>query len=299
MNRNHFALFLSVARAGSISGGALAARVSQPAVSKQVSALEDELGVKLLHRLPRGCRLTEAGELLAAQGRRWLSIEEEAERAVAQWRGLQRGRLAIGASQTIGAYLLPRMLADFHRKHPEIELVVRTENTEKIEDALKNGAIELGLTEGAAEAEELHSEKFFEDELVGVAPAGHVLIDKGAIKAKEFCREPMILREVGSGTRAIFDRALTKKGLSCRPVLELSSPEAIKQAVSCGMGVAILSRLVVEAEVRAGTLGVVPITDLPLKRSLHRQHLKGLIPSPAVKAFLSQLKSWASSSARP
>ena len=148
MNRNHLALFHAVAQAGGISGGAAAARVSQPAVSKQIAELEDALGVRLLERLPRGCRLTEAGKILADYAQRWRSLENDAARAIEEYRGLKRGRLAIGASLTIGGYLLPGVIAEFHRRFPEIELQMEMANTGHIQKALLAGTIELGLTEG-------------------------------------------------------------------------------------------------------------------------------------------------------
>jgi molybdate transport repressor ModE-like protein len=107
MNRNHLALFHAVAQAGGISRGAERLHVSQPAVSKQIKELEDALGIRLLERLPRGSRLTDGGKLLAQYVQRMAVVEEETARAIEEFRGLKRGRLAVGASTTIGAYLLP------------------------------------------------------------------------------------------------------------------------------------------------------------------------------------------------
>ena len=157
MNRNHLALFHAVARAGGISRGAELARVSQPAVSKQIKELEDALGIRLLERLPRGTRLTDGGRLLAEYAQRLAALEQEAARAVEEFRGLKRGRLAIGASTTIGAYLLPQALGEFHRRHPDLELQLEIANTQTIQRLLLAGTVELGLTEGLMEAEPLDS----------------------------------------------------------------------------------------------------------------------------------------------
>ena len=289
MNRNHLALFHAVAQAGSISAGAAAVRVSQPAVSKQIAELEASLGVQLLERLPRGCRLTEAGAILADHARRWQAIEADAARAIEEYRGLKRGRLSLGASQTIGGYLLPPVLAEFHRRHPEIELQVRTANTRQIEAALLDGSIEFGFTEGATGAPELAAEVFFEDELVAIAPAGHPLLRHAPLTARELCRESLIMREAGSGTREVFERALARKQLQFKPLLELASPEAIKSAVACGMGLAIVSRLIVSQELQTKTLGLVPLKDLSLRRPLRRQWVRGRTPSPAAARFLALL----------
>ena len=289
MNRNHLALFHTVAQAGSISRGAAAARVSQPAVSKQIAELEDALGVRLLDRLPRGCRLTEAGEILADYAHRWRALEQDAARAIEEYRGLKRGRLAVGASLTIGGYLLPEVLAEFHRQFPDVELRVEIANTEHIQRLLLEGTIELGLTEGLLESEELESTVFFKDELVAIAPANHPLLKKSRVAVREICREPFLLREEGSGTRAVVERALRGKGLKIKPFLSLSSPEAIKNAVAAGMGLAIVSRLIVALELQAGSLGILPLKDLTIQRPLHLQRVRGRSQSPALAKFLNVL----------
>lgn len=290
LNRNHLVLFHAVAQAGSISGGATRARVSQPAVSKQIAELEDALGVRLLERLPRGCRLTEAGQILAGYAHRWCSLENDAARAIEEYRGLKRGRLAIGASLTIGGYLLPGVIAEFHRRFPDIELQLGIANTEHIQRSLLEGTIELGLTEGPLESQELESSVFFRDELVAIAPVGHPLLKKGPVTVREICRGPVILREEGSGTRAVVERALRRHGLKIKPLMSLASPEAIKNTVVAGMGIAIVSRLIIALEVQTGSLGIIPMKDLTIQRPLHLQRIRGRSQSPAQAKFLEVLK---------
>ena len=289
MNRNHLALFHAVAQAGGISRGAERLHVSQPAVSKQIKELEDALGIRLLERLPRGSRLTDGGKLLAQYVQRMAVVEDETARAIDEFRGLKRGRLAVGASTTIGAYLLPQVFGEFHRQHPDIELRLEIANTETIQNQLMEGSIEVGLTEGLMEAEHLDSEVFHEDELVAIAPRGHPLLKQKRVTARELCREPFILREAGSGTRAVVERALGKRGLTVKPVLSLASPEAIKRAVIAGVGIAIVSRLAIGCELQIGSLAVVPIKDLAIRRPLHLQKLRSKNPSPAVSQFLKLL----------
>ena len=289
MNRNHLALFHAVAQAGGISRGAERLHVSQPAVSKQIKELEDALGIRLLERLPRGSRLTDGGKLLAQYVQRMAVVEEETARAIEEFRGLKRGRLAVGASTTIGAYLLPQVFGEFHRQHPDIELRLEIANTETIQNQLMEGSIEVGLTEGLMEAEHLDSEVFHEDELVAIAPRGHPLLKQKRVTARELCREPFILREAGSGTRAVVERALGKRGLTVKPVLSLASPEAIKRAVIAGVGVAIVSRLAIGCELQIGSLVVIPVKDLVIRRPLHLQKLQSKSPSPAVCQFLKLL----------
>ena len=286
MNRNHLALFHAVARAGGISRGAALARVSQPAVSKQIKELEEALGVSLLERLPRGSRLTDGGRLLAEYAQRLAALEQEAARAMEEFRGLKRGRLAIGASTTIGAYLLPQALGEFHRRHPGLELQLEIANTHTVQRHLLAGTVELGLTEGLMAAEYLDSKIFHEDELVVIAPPGHPLLKRKRVTARVLCREPFVLREEGSGTRAVIEQALRKRGLAAKPVVSLAGTEAVKHAVIAGIGLAIVSRLAIGCELEAGSLAVVPVTDLKIRRPLHLQTLRGRTLGPAAAQFL-------------
>jgi len=290
VNRNHLALFHAVACAGGISAAASVVRISQPAISKQISELENALGVRLLERLPRGCRLTDAGALLYDYARRMHVLELEAEQALEEFRGLKRGRLRIGASQTIGAYLLPRVLSEFHSQYPKITLKVLTANSTQVQEALCAGTIDLGFTEGTTDAAGLESEEFYEDELVLIAPPGHPILRRGAVSAKALCREALLVREFGSGTREVLEQALAQRRLSFEPLLELSSPEAIKNAVVNGMGLAILSRLTVDLELRSGVLCQVPLSDLKLRRPLRRQWTRSRPQGPAEASFLTLLQ---------
>lgn len=286
MNLNHLAIFHAVAEAGSMSRGAERLSISQPAVSKQIRTLEQSLGVTLIDRLPKGIRLTEAGELLAGYARRLFAVEAAAERAVAEWRGLERGRLAVGASTTIGAYLLPEVFAAFHRTFPGVEARLEIGNTHAIQEMLLADAVDLGFTEGFAAAEGLDAEVFREDELVAIAPSGHPLFSVGPLTTQRLCEEPLILREAGSGTREVVERALADRSVVPIPALSLGSTEAVKRAVIAGAGVAIVSRLAVTLELASGALGLLPVKGLPIARPLHllmptHRHL-----TPAARAFL-------------
>ena len=289
MNRNHLALFHAVAKAGSISRGALMAGVSQPAVSKQIAELEEALEVRLLDRMPRGCKLTEAGTILADHADRLFTIEKEAVRALQEYRGLKRGRLSIGASLTIGAYLLPRVIAEFHRLFPEIELDLKMGNSSEIKNLLMSGTIEIGMTEGLIESEGLDSSTFFEDDLVVIAPKGHPLLKRKNVTLNEIADEPFIFREAGSGIRAYVEKALGQQMSEINIVLSSSSPEAIKNFVASGMGIAIVPRMVTLLEVQNGLLGVVEMKDLTIKRPLLLHRVRDRNRSPSLIRFLDVL----------
>ncbi len=291
-NRNHLALFRAVADAGGFSRAAGVVHVSQPAISMQVAELEEALGTPLFDRLPRGVRLTEAGATLLGYAQRIAALEAEAERAMRELRGLERGRLALGASKSIGGYLLPEVLGEFRRQHPGVELLLAIANTKTIQTRLLDGTLDLGLTEGMPPADENFCVRVFrEDELVIIAPAGHPLAKPASagrrprpVSVQRLCDEPFILREPGSGTREVLLRALA--GAELREVaLSLSDTEAIKRAVMAGLGLAAVSRLCIGLELAAGLLVELPTKGLNLQRSLYEVTLRGRRATPSTQAF--------------
>ncbi|MDQ3813217.1 MAG: LysR family transcriptional regulator [Armatimonadota bacterium] len=290
MNINHLAVFHAVAEEGSVTRAAERLCISQPAVSKQLRELERSLGMALFHRLSKGVRLTEAGELLAGYARRLFDLEAEAERALAELRGLERGRLRVGASTTIGIYLLPEIFAKFRQQYPGIELQLEIANTQEIQRRLIENKLDLGLTEGLVEGEEFQVEVLRWDDIVAIAPPDHPLLSEAELTAEKLCREPIVSREAGSGTRAVVERALREKGLTIHPVMALGSTEAVKRAVAAGVGVALVSRLAVSLELEAGRLAVLPVADLQIHRPLHRLKLRGKYEGRAVREFLRLLR---------
>ena len=296
MNLNHLAVFHAVAEEGGVSRGAERLCVSQPAVSKQVRELEAALGLKLFDRLPRGVRLTQAGEVLAGHARRLFAVEADAERAIAELKGLSRGSLRVGASLTIGVYLLPEILGAYRKLHPGIDLELEIANTQVIQQKLRENALDVALTEGFVETSEpknelddLEAEIFHRDELVAVVPPGHRLLSEEVVTAAQFCAEPFLMRETGSGTREVVERALAQVKVVVHPTMSLGSTEAIKRAVTAGLGVAIISRLALCTELATGLLQVVALSNLRIERPLHIVRLRGKSESHAARAFFKLL----------
>jgi DNA-binding transcriptional LysR family regulator len=290
MNLNHLAVFHAVAQAGSMTLGAERLDISQPAVSKQVQELESTLGVHLFDRIGRRVRLSQAGEVLADCARRLFALAREAEEAMADVRAARRGRLVIGASTTIGTYLLPGVVAEFWRRHPGVELLVEIENTAQVHRRLAGHELDLGLTEGLVEEEELDAEVFHRDELVMIAAPGHRLAGQARVPLSAVRREPFILREPGSGTRAVEEQALARLKVPLRTVMALGSTEAIKRVVAEGVGLAVVSRLAVGVECAAGTLAVLPVVGLHIDRPLHLVRRKGRRDGTALQAFCGVLR---------
>jgi len=290
MNLNHLAIFHAVALAGGVSAGATRLHISQSAVSKQLSDFEQHLGTTLFERLPRGVRLTEAGKLLLGYANRIFALEKEAAQALGDLHALRRGRVAIGASRTIGGYLLPTVLAQFNRLHPEIELTLEVANTSAIQSMLIEGAIDVGFTEGFARAEALNFSVFTEDELVLIAAPRDPLLNQLPLPLSAIGDLPLLMREPGSGTRAVAEQALAALGITPHVVMTLASTEAIKRTVAAGMGYAFVSELAIDTELAAGLLQVLPVSGLTLRRPLHQLLLKGSWISPPVGAFLHFLR---------
>jgi DNA-binding transcriptional LysR family regulator len=289
MNLNHLNIFYAVAEQGSVSKGAERLHISQPAVSKQLAEFERALGAPLFDRLPRGIRLTEAGRLLQNYARRLFAVEAEAERSLRELRGLERGRLAIGASTSIGAYLLPSALTAFYRAYPGIEVHLEIDNTEKIQKLLEVGALDIGFTEGFIHSEALEASVFQEDELVFIAAPDYAQRLAEPLTLEQLCAEPFLMRERGSGTREVIEEALQQHGLALpRPIMTMGNTEAIKRVVAESIGIAIVSRLTIQSEVREGRLIVLEVPGFTLRRPLHQLKVRGTDGPAAVRAFLKQ-----------
>jgi DNA-binding transcriptional LysR family regulator len=290
MNLNHLAIFHAVAQTGSMTLGAERLDISQPAVSKQVQELESALGVHLFDRIGRRVYLSQAGETLADYARRLFALADEAETAMAEVGAAGRGRLTIGASTTIGTYLLPCVVAEFWRRHPGVELLVQVENTEQVHRRLLGHELDVGLTEGAPGEEGLETEVFHRDELVIIAAKRHRLARQARVPLVALREEPFILREPGSGTRAVEEQALARLKFPARAAMALGSTEAIKRVVAGGVGLAVVPRLAVAAECDAGTLAVLQVAGLRIERPLHLVRRQGRRDGPALRAFCEVLK---------
>src|SRR5437660_1271616 len=175
MNFGHLAVFHAVALEGNVSRAAERLLISQPAVSKQLKELERSLGAALFDRIPKGMRLTSSGELLEAYARRIFALETEAERAMAELRGLRRGQLNVGASTTIGVYLLPEVFIRFRRAYPGIQIQLEIASSDVIRRRLLEGELQIGLTEGKVDAQDVESIEIATERLVAIAHPGHKL----------------------------------------------------------------------------------------------------------------------------
>ena len=281
------AAFHAVAAAGSVGRGAAALGVSQPAVSKQVKLLERSVGAVLFERTARGVRPTAAGEVLADYARRIYALAREAEQAMDDLQSLRRGRLVIGASPTVGTYLLPELLVRFRQRFPGVHLALEIENAQALQRRLAEGQLDFGLSEVPPQREELDARPFGQDRLIAVAARSHPLARRRKrVTLARVCHEPFVVRETGSNTKSLVERLLAGRGLAVTPVLSVGSTEAIKRAVVAGLGVAIISALAAGPELAARRLVELRVTDLKLSRPLYHLRLRGKRESKAATAFL-------------
>jgi DNA-binding transcriptional LysR family regulator len=286
MNFHHLTVFDAVAQEKSIGRAGRRLRISQPAVSRQLQLLEQNLGTALVDRLPRGVRLTAAGELLAGYARRIMNLAAESEQALAELQGLRGGQLTVGASTTIGIYFLPELLARYRWLYPRIDLNLEVANTHVIQQYLQERRVDIAVTEGFVHLPELRASAFLKDELVPIVPFGHRLAQGRRVLLGQFCAEPLLMREQGSGTREVLEAALRKRRLEIRPLMTLGSTEAIKRSVAAGVGVAFVSSLTIQQELQDQRLATVMIRGFRLKRSLHVVQARDQNISAAVRAFL-------------
>lgn len=229
--------------------------------------------------------LTQAGVALYSCATEILKLHELAKRSVADLVELVTGSLTIGASFTIGEYVLPRVLAAFSKKYSQVEYAVTIGNTELIHERALEGSIDIGLVEGHIEDKHLIIEEFLQDEMVMIVSMQHSLAKNKYIKRDDLKNETFIMREEGSGTRIALEEVLQEISLKPASVVTLGSTQAIKEAVEAGLGVALLSKWALRKELKLGTLKIVRVKDLKKTRSFTVIRRKERFESKACNEF--------------
>ncbi len=248
-------VFRKVAEQLSFRKAAEALYLTQPAVSLQIKALEEELGAVLFDRSGSQVRLTAAGATLMKYAEHSHQLLREAKHALASLSGDQSGALTLGASTTIAQYVLPRLLSEFCMMHPRVHPTLISGNTEQIVTAVEEEKVALGFIEGPPRSRDIALMPFLEDELVLIVPAAHEWAEQAVIEPADLAAAPLLMRERGSGTRRIVELALEHHQIrrsSLNVVMELDSSEAIKSAVEAGFGVGFVSRWAIAKDLRLG-----------------------------------------------
>jgi DNA-binding transcriptional LysR family regulator len=275
-------VFESVARHLSFSRAAEELHLTQPAVSMQVKQLEEQAGLPLTEMVGKKVFLTEAGEEIARQARRIAQQLREADEALDALKGVRGGHLAIGVIST-AKYFAPRLLAEFRRRKPGVELDLRVHNRETVVRQLADNEIDLAIMGQPPQDFATVAEAFADHPLVIVAAPDHPLAKKKQIAPAQLDEETFLIREPGSGTRATMERYFADAGVAPRHFMEMVGNETIKQAVMAGLGLTFISAHAVSLECEVGRLVRLPVTGTPVVRRwfvVHRAE-KELLPMAA------------------
>jgi len=281
--------FYQAAVSGTFSRAAEALYISQPALSRQITSLEEKLGLKLFHRQARNLVLTDAGRRLLGYTENILELNRQACKELQELKDLTKGDLAVGASTTAACYLLPPVLAEYRQQHPGIRLNLKIGNYEEIEQATLNHRIDLGLTAGQVENSGLFQEKLADDELCLVVSSVHPL----GHSTKEFSldmlsKETILCQDPGSDSTRLFQELLGRAGVTPSCAMTLGHPEAVKRGIIHNAGVAYLSRHAFQNEWKLGSL--VPLNKYRQKRPVNLLYLKNSRLSPAALMFSAAVK---------
>ena len=288
-------VFREVANQASFRRAAEVLYITQPAVTQQIKALEEELGSRLFDRNGGKVRLTAAGEVLLRRAGEAESTLSRAIEEIGTLEGEVRGALRVAASTTIAQYVLPRLLAEFARQHQGVRLQLESANTQRVVEAVASGHAPVGLIEGPAHRQELQVERWLEDELVLVVPAGHEW-DGEEISLNALGTAKLLVRERGSGTREVLEQAFKQAGGPVHRMqiaMELGSTEALLACVEAGLGVGFASRFALERQRALGTLAVVKVKGLRATREFSMVHQRGPKTNTAASAFVAHLAAFA------
>jgi DNA-binding transcriptional LysR family regulator len=289
--------FKAVADLNSFSLAAQHLRLSQPSVSYQVKELEEALGLPLLDRLGKRVHLTEAGSVLYSYARRILDVLDEAALALEEMRGIKRGKLRVGASTTVGIYLLPAALGAFKKLHPGLVISLEIGTRARVQEQVLRNELDLAVVGPALKDPDLAILPFISDELVVIAPAGHTLAGRRGLVLKDLEDQPFVMREPASGSRWSLEKAARKAGAKLNVAMELGSNGAIKHAVASGLGLAVVSRYACALELSSKRLVELDVRGFPIRRDWHIVHLRRRRLPSSVLAFIEFLKdtTWLSS----
>ncbi|MBE7219288.1 MAG: LysR family transcriptional regulator [Caulobacteraceae bacterium] len=292
-------VFRTVARHRNFSRAGEELFLTQPAVTQQIKALESELDTALFDRAGGSIQLTAAGQALARYAEHLASLSAEAVQAVAATTGEQGGDLRLGASQTIAQYVLPTFLAEFRKAHPRVHVTAISGNTDHMLAALVANEVQLALIEGPERRSDVRVEPFLQDHMVLVVPASHEWAGEEVTPAM-LRNEPLLLREIGSGSRRVVEHALNGAGLKLKDLhisMELDSTEGLLSAVEAGLGVTFASHWTIRRQLALGTLRVARAKELNLARWFSLALLPGPAPKGNVQAFRTLLLRGASANA--
>lgn len=275
-------IYYTVAEKLNMTEAAKELYISQPSISQAIRELEERLGVKLLERMGKKLHLTEEGRVFRGYAVRMLNLYEESVRVMEDMRELRKGRIRVGASTTIGTYLLPDIVADFKRRYPGVDVELFIDNTEIISNKLLRNKLDIAYVEGPVRVDEILSQEVWRDEMVFISPESYGWAD--IISPEELDDVPFIMRERGSGSRETYEAAMgvPREGMG----FTFGNTEAIKRGVRKGMGASCVSRLAVEEEIARGEFRVSRMKGRTIERGLNLIYHKDKVFGGLIEVFL-------------
>ena len=290
MNLHQLRIFCSVVEHSSYTKAAETLFMTQPAVSLQVHALERSLQVKLLERVNQQLVVTEAGQALYQCALPMLNAEAEAERVLAELRGAARGRLVVAANTTGAMYIIPPLLASYKERHPESELLLQIDATDRLIERARQGVIDLGFACGSIRQPELTVEAIGTDTLTLILSPRHPLASCPSLTLEQVAALPFIVPESISRTRQFIEQIMREHGYTLKIAMHFYGTEPVKKAVESNLGAAIVSSAAVTREVAAGVLCAIPISDLELTRPFVMFYRQGKYFGPLGRDFMAYMR---------
>jgi DNA-binding transcriptional LysR family regulator len=281
-------IFYHVAKFRSFSKAADALRLTQPTISAHIKSLEEGLAMTLFDRLGREIRLTRAGEVLYGYAKRLLTTKASALQALQELQGGLYGELLIGGSSIPGQYILPKLLGQFQPRYPGITIVLSITDTMDTLDRVVRSEVELGVVGATVPHPQVVYHPFVEDELVLAVSHEHPWATRCTVPLAALLEQPFIQRERGSGSRLVVEQTLKAHGLDptkLRVIAEMDTTEAIKQGIKAGVGLSIISRFALDDEVCAGTIRIVALRDVAIRRHFSLVRHKSRTLSPLAQTF--------------
>lgn len=266
MNQDALRTFLAVVEEQNFTKAGEKLRLSQPSVSLHIKNLEAEFQTKLFDRSPKHFHITPSGQLLYSRAKQIVELYEKTKQDLLEYHHQMKGTLKIGASFTIGEYVLPWLIAQFRSQYPHVDFEVTIGNTNHINEMVRLFQVDIGLIEGQVHHEELAIQPFMEDEMVVVAPKSHPLTVIHQPSFQHLQDHDWIAREKGSGTREYMDHFLRSHGLRVKGFITISSNQGVKEAVASGLGISLLSSSVVKRAVELNEITLLPMREKSLTR---------------------------------
>lgn len=267
MTLRHMQIFTVVYQEMNITKAAALLHMTQPAVTRSIRELEDYYGIRLFERINHRLFRTESGEEFYTRALHITECFADLEKGIRNWD--EFGVLRVGASITIGNFLLPRLVPEFQRRHPNLRIKVTISNSAKIQQAILENAIDLALIEETASSEHIVSALLAEDRLCPIFPPGHPLLSPPEVSLRDITAYPLLLRETGSAGRSFLNQVFSLHGIAFEPAWESASTQALVKAVSAGLGISILPEKLVLQDIASGRVASRPIKDEPFVRKNH------------------------------